>query len=329
MRRYRRRSKGGLVVVVDTVGQRQQVVEASDAAMSGGVRRGMSLAEARILCPRIECIEHDPAGDHRALEALGRWMTRFTPIVSVGWALEKNEEDDVPAVLFLDLTGCQRFFHGTGNLFKRVGEVLERFGIPAWLAVAPTLGAAWALSFAGRRIVEGDDLIDHLSPLPLETLRLSAGTIDALHSLGLQTIGQLLALPRDQMPARFGAKVLTRIDQALGVRQELLIGLEYQVPVAARMELESPIDSLQTVWSIMEKLLSIVVDDLLRRGRGARQLELVFESDPALDLRRRRSALRCRGRAGIRRCCSICLRRDGADAMRCRLGSFSAEGSGA
>ena len=276
------------VVVVQTIaGQRRQVADASAAALTQGVRPGMSLAEARVMCPGAECVEHDPAGDRRALEALGRWMSRFTPIVAAGWTVDPRERDageEVPAVLFLDLTGCERLFGGIATIVERVADALARFGVPAALAVAPTPGAAWALASvaeaSGRVAVVGPEhLAAALSPLPLECLRLAGGAIAALRHLGLRTIGQLAALPREQLPARFGKSLLARLDQATGARPEPLVPLSYEVPIAAGLTFDAPVESLESIWLVLEKLLLDVLPELVRRGRGARRLELSFLPD--------------------------------------------------
>src|SRR3954462_5438992 len=71
------------LVLVRTTANRQVVVGMCAAARAQGVRGGLSLAQARALCPGMVYAEEDAARDARALEALGRWMMRFTPVVQV------------------------------------------------------------------------------------------------------------------------------------------------------------------------------------------------------------------------------------------------------
>ncbi len=264
------------VAIVGSTGQRRHIVEGSEAARAQGVRPGMTLAEARALCPGLACLEHDLAGDRRGLEALGRWMTCFTPVVAIGWS-------DEP-VLLLDLTGSERFFGNIAQLTERVTHAIRRFDIPARIAVAPTAGAAWALASAGKTsglIVDAGGLRDALAPLPIVSLRLQPDIVGALHHLGLRTIEQLLALPREELPARFGPTLLARLDQAFGAKPEPLVPLSYEMPVAARIELDGPVTSLEAIWAIFQMLLRQVVEDLTRRGHGAGQLNLICKFDSA------------------------------------------------
>ncbi|MGH7177932.1 MAG: hypothetical protein ACREJC_11170, partial [Tepidisphaeraceae bacterium] len=108
------------------------------------------------------------------------------------------------------------------------------------------------------------------------TLRLDPGIVASLHHLGIETIRQLVKLPRESLPARFGPQLLLRIDQAFGRIPEPLVPLEPFSPIAARMDFDGPIDALESVWMVFKSLIEKVVAELLRRGRGARALDLEF-----------------------------------------------------
>jgi protein ImuB len=279
------------VVVVETIRRRAEVVDASPAASARGVRAGMSLAEGRALCPELLPLDRSADRDRTSLEALGRWMTRFTPFVATGWPPEKslkaNEQVTLPALLLLDLTGCERLFGSIGTIARGVRGALERFGLPSRVAVAPTPSAAWALAWAGKtsgHIVEEPELAQAIAPLPVEALRLGAEAVAALRHLGLRTIGQVRDLPRDALPSRFGPRLLQRIDAMLGARPDPLVPLGYAVPVRADVELEGPAESLEMLHFVIEELLRRVIADLARRGHGARQLELTCRADPAAKL---------------------------------------------
>jgi protein ImuB len=242
----------------------------------------MSLADAKALCGVLVCIEHDPAGDQRALEALGRWLIRFTPIVA---RATEDEESSLPG-LFLDLTGCELLFRGIPRLVGLIRQSLERFTIPAQLAVATTPGAAWALAITGGpvpKIVDAASLVSAVSPLPITSLRLDEVVMEDLILLGLQQVGHVLALPREELPSRFGPSLLKRLDQLTGAVHEPLVKLVTEAPITARMDLDAPIESPETIQFIFEKLLSLVLSDLIRRNHGVRQLRMTCKPDPGWD----------------------------------------------
>lgn len=117
--------------------------------------------------------------------------------------------------------------------------------------------------------------------LPVESLRLPLQAVARLRRLGLDTVGQVLAMPRDGLPARFGPSLARRLDQLLGAQAEPLVPLDYDVPVEATMAFDGAIDSLETLWLVLRELVGRVTNDLARRGRGARRVEFTCAPDPS------------------------------------------------
>jgi protein ImuB len=235
----------------------------------------MTLAEARALCPDLAHAPHDPQEDQRALTRLARWLTRrFSPAVA----------PDPPDSILLDVTGSHRLFGSEQRLAQFVQAELARFGIAAHVAIAPTVGAAWAVACeddGDGKIVQANEIVEAISSLPPRALRLDAATAAMLEGLGIETIGQLLALPRDALPARFGASLLLRIDQALGRVAEPLVPLPHRTPIHASIEFEDGvvIDSTETLAIVLNELLGRIIPLLSRCGCGARRIDVEFRRD--------------------------------------------------
>ena len=185
--------------------------------------------------------------------------------------------------IFLDLTGCERVFGGMEPLVAQIRQALWALRISATVAVAPTVGAAWALADSGKEgaIVDESRLFDALAGLSPASLRLSDDLVAALHHLGLSTIAQVRNLPRDLLPVRFGDELLRRLDQALGHIAEPLTPLDHPSPIEAKMDFDGPVASLEAIWAVIHYLLQQVVEQLARRGGGARRLDLQLWRDPA------------------------------------------------
>jgi protein ImuB len=297
------------LVLIRTIATQQIVVAVNESAQSRCIKPGMTLAQAKAIDADLFHDEHDPSRDAKALEALARWMMRFSPVVSL--PLPLRERAGVRGKLFptgdtatqitptplpqgereqgilLDITGCDRVFKGLPSLIAQLRAGMKRLKIACALAVAPTPGAAWALSFSRKhqdQIISQDHLASTLHPLPPMTLRLPEETVKMLHHLGLTTIGQLEALPRETLPARFGSILLTRIDQAFGRIAEPLIPLEPFSPIEAKREFDGAVAALEPLWITLRELIDVIMKELLRRGRGARTVEAEFlrESTPPL-----------------------------------------------
>jgi protein ImuB len=302
------------LVLIRTVANRQLVVAASEETTAFGIRVGMMLTEAKALCPTLTYEDHQPSRDAKSLEALARWMMRFTPVVCLplpgtpgrGQGRGANGSANRPTsdssstsplspalspeyvgegdaspdghAIYLDLTGCERVFGGLHNIVRKVTDSLARMRLSAGVATAPTPGAAWAIASFGQSgtIIPQEQLVAELSPLPVASLRLSDEILHSLHHLGLETVGHVMKLPRNALPARFGSALLMRLDQALGQFAEPLVPLRHFTPVEASMEFDGVVESLEAIWIVFKELLRPIVADLLKRGCGARQLEVEF-----------------------------------------------------
>ena len=121
-----------------------------------GVKRGMLLADATALAPDLALHELDRQADREALEKLALWAGRFTPLVGLESAdpspypLPQGERGTAePQALLLDITGCEQVFHGEQQILRQAVQGLARKGFKARAAIAPTIGAAWALAHYG------------------------------------------------------------------------------------------------------------------------------------------------------------------------------------
>jgi protein ImuB len=108
--------------------------------------------------------------------------------------------------------------------------------------------------------------------LPIAALRLSADIVETLHELGIRQIGQLQGLPRSSLPARFGPSVLARLDQALGLTQELIIPVPPCEPIAVDWSFEEPTADRRALESVLHRLIGEITETLAARQEGAQRL---------------------------------------------------------
>src|SRR5690606_29735819 len=69
LRRRRPALRHDPLALIETTGARQRVTEVCDRAAALGARPGMTLAQARALCPGLVHADHEPGEDRRALIA--------------------------------------------------------------------------------------------------------------------------------------------------------------------------------------------------------------------------------------------------------------------
>src|SRR5262249_57336037 len=109
----------------------------------------------------------------------------------------------------------------------------------------------------------------------------SAGA--GLARLGLKCSGDILALPRARLAARFGAGLLRQLDRALGREHEPLTPMLPVAPYVAERNFFEPIAREEDVLATVERLAARLATALSARGDGARRLELaLFRTDGAV-----------------------------------------------
>lgn len=256
-------------MLVETIGERQVIAHASEQ-VHAAVRPGMMLAEARAYCADLIHLPAMPGQDQRALEALARWLTRFSPSVS----------PNPPDSIFLDATGLERLYGGLATVRQLVADALQTLHIDAGVAIAPTPGAAWALAKFGAADTciapDREAVLRAIAPLPPQALRLDRDAAVMLGALGVDTIAALLRLRRDDVLIRLGAPVLRRIDQLTGDVFEPITFLEHHTPVRAMIEFDGVVVSLETIHLALRQLVAEIAAELACRGRGARELRVTL-----------------------------------------------------
>lgn len=193
---------------------------------------------------------------------------------------------DPPEGLWLDVTGCAGLFGGEAGLAEALARRLAGLGLQARLAMAGASGAAWALARAGQRggpiLLPPGGERTALSALPVGLLRLEARSAALLRRLGVKTIGDLAALPRADLAARFGSDrfgtdrfgsdrgcgVLARLDQALGRIEEPIAWPMPATPWEERLAFAEPLLTADSLAAALDRLVARLCARLERAGRG-------------------------------------------------------------
>ena len=115
-----------------------------------------------------------------------------------------------------------------------------------------------------------------LGPLPVAALRLEPELAAMLERLGLARIGDLYPLPRAALTARFGADLVTRLDQARGLLAEPISPRTPLPAHRAQLVLAEPVLHAAALAALTERLLGQLAAGLEACGLGARRLTLAF-----------------------------------------------------
>ncbi len=246
-----------------------RLVAVDALAARAGLTVDQNLSDARALVPNLEAREIDPGFLAHRFAEFADWHSYASPIVSV-------LADQAPwGDLCLDITGVAHLFGGEDKLLETVKGRLAALGLTVMGAIAPSIGAAWGLAHFDQDRVLGENEVDEaLGPLPVAALRLSEAQVAGLSQMGLKRVGQLYGRDRKALSARFGASLITRLDQALGHVEERLVP---RLPVAERFAERRFAEPLGLIDDVLMTAQDLAIQLALRleaEGLGAQSFHL-------------------------------------------------------
>jgi protein ImuB len=268
------------LVLTSASGANVRVERCCARARQQRIRPGMTLGQAQALAPPLAAAPYEPLRDAALLRELAEGAGRFGP----------NVEPVAPDTLLVDVGGCGRLFGGEENLARQALGWLLRQGFEARAAIADTVGAAWALATAGAEplvVAREGASAAALLRLPPAALRLEPRVCAQLDLLGVRTVGDLLALPRASVAARFGAATLLRMQQATGEVFEGLTPQRTIAALAAEQAFETAVHDFEILTAVARRLVERVCGCVIERGLALRKVEcLLAPGERARGLRR-------------------------------------------
>ncbi len=256
----------------------QFVARCCPIAVARGIRPGMTLAHARAVAADAIIETFDPALDRESLRKLAEWCSRYSPSVAID--PDSLQLDAQPDALLLDIRGVPHLFGSELSFAQRIQYELAALGLTARIAVAPTIGAAWAFARFSRNSITisppDADLRSLLAPLPVSALRIDPALIASLAAVGIENIHHVLKLPRAALPARFGPLLARRLDQAFGYAFDLIRPIRPEPPLNLFINFTGPTTRIDSVEHATRNLLDQLATELLHKDRGVRTLDIQF-----------------------------------------------------
>ena len=259
-----------------------RVVACSHAARAHGVRRGQRRREAQAACPSLAVLPRDETAEARV----------FEPVVAALEEIAPGVEITRPGLAAIGVRGPTRYFGGeTGVLHALSRGIAEipligetepgsRTETDALIGIAD---GAFAAEQAARRgvVVEPGGSPAFLENLPIETLDPSGASplIDLLRRLGIRTLGAFAALPPRDVLARFGPDGAWAHRQAGGRDERPVSGRRPPAEFTVTLDLEPPVDRVDTVAFSARGSAEKFVADLAAHGLACTCLELQVLSE--------------------------------------------------
>jgi len=264
----RRRPAEGPLVLVDGPINARTIVSANEAARAAGLHVGQRLSAAQALLSQFEAIPYDR-------ESVERWL-RFLAAVAYRYS---SEVSLLPHAIVLEVSKSMGLFGPWPRLESMLRADFTDLGFRHRMAAAPTAHAAHVLTTVsdGQAVLNVDTLRNALQRVPIAKSRLPANAIAALPSMGIRTLGQVLALPRDGLRRRFGEELLASLDRLTG---DLPSGLELYRPPDTfdlRIELLHEVENQSALIFPVRRMVDDLAAYLAGRDGGVQRFLLRLE----------------------------------------------------
>ncbi|HMD45146.1 MAG TPA: DNA polymerase IV [Acidimicrobiales bacterium] len=201
----------GRPVIVGGSGARGVVASCTYEARAFGVRSAMPSVRARQLCPQAVFVDGTFARYAEVSAQLAEILFDVTPLV------EPIGLDEA----FLDVTGARRLLGSAPEIAHAVRRrVADELGLDCSVGVARSKFVAKLASKAAKPrarrggpapgagvvVIAPDDELSFLHPMPVEALwGVGPATAQRLRALGLETVGDVAALPEEVLVRRLGS----------------------------------------------------------------------------------------------------------------------------
>jgi protein ImuB len=246
----------------------QRLLHVNEEAERHGIHAGMATGMAMARCPQLVLLHRDAGAEQSAqtvvLECAGQWTPDY--------------ETTAPGLCVLDVSRIHQLAHRLEECGRSIQEHLtgERLQARIGFASNPdlaTLAAHAAKTVLVWRASEGD-AATHLRALPLSALSPAADTAVLLRLWGIHTLGDLQRLPRQDVALRLGREGTRLWDMAAGGRERLMRLFRPQLRYREEVELEHPVESLETLLFLLRRMLDTLCHRLAESWLVAAAMKL-------------------------------------------------------
>jgi len=244
-----------------------RVVACSYSARQLGVQRGLRRREAQGRCPELIVLARNETTEARLFEPIVAAIETIAPGVEVGR----------PGLAAIGIHGPTRYFGGETAVVHALSRAIAEHTQDVLIGVAD---GPFAAEQAARRgcIVPSGQSPQFLAELPIATLD-QPELIDLLKRLGIRTLGAFAALPAAHVQVRFGAMGTWAHRQSGAVDSRPIAGRRPAVEFEASIELEPPLDRVDTIAFSARGAVEQFVTDLADHGLACTCFELIAQTD--------------------------------------------------
>jgi len=225
-------------------------------------------------------------------------------LLDVAHAFTPRVEDTYPDRLLLDLEGLERLYGPPSAMARELTSRVGALGLEANLGLASNPDSAMhaASGFSGVTVIPAGEEARRLGVLPIHVLldsfdiagsnasknsvaarereKLREQMLDTLERWGVRDFRTLALLPEHALAARLGEAGARLQGLARGASLRTLALCEPSVRFEEAMELESPVETLEPLSFLLNRLLDQLCGRLETRALAVQELTLHLQLEP-------------------------------------------------
>src|SRR5271156_3400431 len=251
------------VAVIDGEPPFEQVCSLNSAARTLGIALGMTRLEMEMF-PTALVLPRSRAEEAATRAALLECAGGFSPRV-------EDQSSNSYFTCVIDIAGTETLFGSPDALGDNLLKRAQALCIRASIAISSNFHAARCLArghspgkCAGIRVAPRGMECAVLAPLPLTVLDLSPEHAETFTMWGITTLGALANLKETELIARLGQPGKGMRLLARGEAPHLFCAIEASLALEERMELDSPVELLDSLLFI----LGVMLDQLIVRAQS-------------------------------------------------------------
>ncbi|HEU4930023.1 MAG TPA: DNA polymerase Y family protein [Candidatus Krumholzibacteria bacterium] len=264
------------VAVVDRDVAQGVILWSNERARACRVLPGLRYAATLSLSPDLRAGEVPSAEIQAAVASLTESLRFYTPDV--------EPSTGEPGVFWLGASGMSLLYPSLRKWARWIVDEVAREGLRASVVVGFSRFGTYAIARANPKphadvINTEAEEREHASTVPLNRLGIDPNVRDTLHKLGVNTLGEFLALPANGVRTRFGAEIHRMHRVASGELASPLQPQPTSEPVLSSVHLDYPENDLERLMAVIDRSTRLLARTLDERGHVLRAITIQLEFD--------------------------------------------------
>jgi len=261
------------VVMAEGSSSRSIVLYTNIHAAYEGVSSGMTVVQARNVCPKLCVLIKDEKKEQCRFDELLRKLFKFSPFI----------EEATPGIAYLDVSGLKRTYPNEKVLAEKLILFVKGEGYPVRVGMAgnkfTSLVGASISDTSSCTIVPNGEERNFLRPQPIQLLPIDQDQHERLYRLGIKTLGQFAILPDHEVVERFGSEGAGLLKLSRGEDDEPIKPKIFHEKENQTKELESPLGTQISILFYVNSILERKLSELARKGLACEKILVILKTE--------------------------------------------------